>query len=118
MPALDVAAPGLDHAVGVEQHGVAAVQATAHRQELGALDDPERRALGLVHQPAAGAGPQLGGRRVAGGADLEVAGLQVDGDVDRGREPLDPVLAQEVLVGGGQELGGRQRARAGRRRRR
>ena len=62
---LDVAAPGLDHAVGVEQHGVAA--AAACRATAGTRRPRSARApaLGLVHQPAAGAGAAAG--RPAGG---------------------------------------------------
>ena len=45
-------------------------------------------------------------------------GGQVEREVDRGGEALVPVLAEQVVVGGRQELGGRQRARAARRTRR
>ena len=46
----------------------------------------------------------LHGRRVPGGADGELAGARVEHQVHRGGEALDPLLAQQVGVGRGQEL--------------
>ena len=71
---------------------------------------PQRGAVAGVHHPATRAGGTLGGRRVAGAAQLEGAGGEVEGEVDRGREPLLPVLAEQEVVGGRQELVGRERA--------
>src|SRR5690606_37611903 len=79
-----------------------------HHGELGVLDQAEHGSLALVDRPPTGAGVALSGRRMSGGAYLELAGLGVEGEVYGGREPLLPVLADQVVVGRGQELPRRQ----------
>ena len=71
---------------------------------------PRIGSLGLEHLPPARPGVAQGGRRVAGAADVVVAGREVEREVDRGGEPLVPVLLEQELVGAVEELAGRQRA--------
>ena len=99
----------LDHAVGVEQERVAAAQHAAHARELRALDQAQHRTLARKHHQR----PEPAARCTAGGwpaVRTSKSPGQVKGDVDGGREALVPVLAQQVVVGGREELLGRQRA--------
>src|SRR5262249_54100258 len=68
---------------------------------VGALDDAQQRtAAAGEHPPPTRAGGELSGRRVAGIPDREMPGLQVDGDVDGGREALGPAQPEHVVVRG------------------
>ena len=71
---------------------------------------PRIGSLRLEHLPPARPGVAQGGRRVAGAADVVVAGREVEREVDRGGEPLVPVLLEQELVGAVEELARRQRA--------
>ena len=73
MPSLMSRLRRLDHAVGVEQQRVARRHGAGRARGTSAsVDQAEHRALGSMHRPAARAGGALRGRRVAGGADLEL----------------------------------------------
>ena len=87
--------------------------------ELGVGDQAEHRALGLEHRPAAGPGVQLhapAGGRPCGARSRRCAGRGRGGSAVA--KPSLPVLAEQVVVGGRQELARPAARRAGRRTRR
>src|SRR6478752_1597081 len=95
---------GLDDAVAVEHERVTATDRARLTGVVGMVDDTEQRpAPAGEHPPPAGTRRELGGRRVAGIPDGEVAGLEVDGEVYGRREALVPAQPQQVVVGGLEE---------------
>src|SRR6476659_4481666 len=100
----EVAEPGLDDTVRVEHQRVAPAEPTVRADVGRVVDDTEQRAGRLAeHLPTPGAVVELDRRRVPGAADRVVAGGEVDRDMDRRGEALVPVLAEQVVVGGGEE---------------
>ncbi|MGY3244285.1 hypothetical protein ACVWYT_003734 [Streptomyces sp. TE4109] len=81
-----------------------------HGVELSPVVHPQQRPLGRLLLPLAAARVELEGRRVPGRQEFVVARIEVQDQMDRGGEPLVPVLAQQIAVGRRQEAVRGQRA--------
>ena len=118
MPERDVALRGLDQPVGEQQQRVAAARPARDHAELGVAISPSTgpSASCTAQRPDPACSWTPGGWPAERSSKAPVRRSMWS--VHRGREPLAPVLAQQVVVGGRQERVAPAARRAARRRRR